>query len=120
MGDVNILRSYSAWRRRVAALLFVLQAVAGTMVSMAHAAEPDGGSTTVETHHGAHCVILHDPARCAQCQFDATRMSLPATRQTGLPGLTSRQLRCRATTPGALPRIRSSTAHPRAPPLPLS
>jgi hypothetical protein len=120
MGEVNIQRRYAAWQRRAAALLFVLQAVTGTAVSMAHAAETSGGPVTLETHHTAQCVILHDPARCAQCQFDVTRMSSPVSRRTPLPGITGRRLPGWPAAPGALARIRSSSAHSRAPPLPLS
>lgn len=120
MRAVSLQRRYPAWQRRVAALLFVLQAVAGTAASLAHATEASGGPATLEKHHTAQCVILHDPARCAQCQFDATRIASPVTRQMPLPKLTGRRLPCPATSLGALTRIGSSTAHPRAPPLPLS
>ena len=120
MRAVSLQRRYPAWQRRVAALLFVLQAVAGTAVTLAHAAEASGGPATLETHHTTQCVILHDPARCAQCQFHATRMLSPVTRRTPLPSITGRRLPGRPAAPGALARIRSSTAHPRDPPLPLS
>lgn len=120
MRAVSLQRRYPAWQRRVAALLFVLQAVAGAAVTLAHAAEANGGPAAVETHHTAQCVILHDTARCAQCQFNATRMLSPVTRRTPLPSITGRLLPCRPAAPGALSRFRSGTAHPRAPPLPLS
>ena len=120
MRQVTAPRRYSTWQRRVTALLLVLQTMVGTAVAFAHAVEPNGGPITLESHHTAHCVVLHDTARCAQCQFDATRILSPAARRGPRSSARSRSLAPRASTWRMPAQVRCSTAHPRAPPLPLS
>ena len=106
--------------RGLAALLLALQASAGGAVAIAHAADSIGGPPALESHHSAQCVALHDAARCAQCQYQATR-TLPVEKQRApLPAgahrrLSSSERACRAP---ARPRHRA--AQPRAPPAPLS
>ena len=59
-------------RRRVApvaALLLVLQALAGGAVALAHAGEPTTAPVAIESHHDARCLVLHDELRCALCQY---------------------------------------------------
>ena len=105
--------------RGIATLLLILQAAAGGAVALAHASDSLAGPATLESHHGAQCVTLHDAARCAQCQYQATRV-LPAARR-GAPcssGATrSRPNRERARLAPARPRLRATP--PRAPPAPL-
>lgn len=104
--------------RGIAALLLVLQAGAGGAVELAHAMDPTAGAATFESHHTAQCVMLHDAARCAQCQYHATRV-LPAPRRRVPPAAgatTSQPNRERARHTPARPRPR--TAPPRAPPQP--
>ncbi len=106
--------------RGIATLLFVLQAGAGGAVALAHASDSLGGPASLESHHSARCVTLHDAARCAQCQYDATRplpaakgripLSIGACRRS--PG-DSRARRSPA-------RRRDRVASPRAPPAALS
>ena len=106
--------------RGLAGLLLVLQATAGGAVALAHAADSAGGPAALESHHSAQCVALHDAARCAQCQYQATR-TLPAEKQRApLPTgayrrLPSSERACRAP---VRPRYRA--AQPRAPPASLS
>jgi hypothetical protein len=120
MSGVNLQRTSTGWQRGVATLLLVLQVTVGTAVTLAHAAESTGGPTALETHHTAQCVVLHDAARCAQCQFDSTRIMPAATRRARLPSATGRRLSRRPAALGAPTRVRSRTGRPRAPPAPLS
>lgn len=119
MREVTVPRRYSTRQRRVTALLLVLQTMVGTAVAFAHAVEPNGGPITLESHHTAQCLMLHDTARCAQCQFDATRILSPVARRTP-PSLMSRCLAPQASARRMQAQVRFSTSHPRAPPLPLS
>lgn len=120
MSAVNLERRPAGWQRRVAALLLVLQMTVGTAVTLVHAAEATGGPTALEAHHTAQCVVLHDAARCAQCQFDATRIMSAATRRAPVSTATGRRLSSRPAAPGAPTPARSRTDRPRAPPTPLS
>ena len=113
-------RRLSRWQRRMAALLLVVQATAGSAVTLAHAAETSGGPVRFEAHHTAQCVVLHDTARCAQCQFDATRIVPSASRQPSWLGGEARRFPS-VPVPDVVPARRpTSTALSRAPPLVLS
>lgn len=106
--------------RGIATLLFVLQAGAGGAVALAHASDSLGGPATLESRHSAQCVTVHDAARCAQCQYDATR-SWPAAKRR-VPLTTGASLRS-PTHDRARPapaRRRARVAPPRAPPAALS
>ena len=61
------------WTRRLAALLLVLQGLAGGAVSLAHASERLSAPAHIEAQHGAGCVALHDGLRCGLCQFAGSR-----------------------------------------------
>ncbi|HEY6852824.1 MAG TPA: hypothetical protein VI139_01155, partial [Gemmatimonadales bacterium] len=53
-------------RRRVApvaAVLLVLQALAGGVVALAHAGERTSAPVAIEAHHDAQCLVLHDELR---------------------------------------------------------
>lgn len=64
---------FHEWARGAAALLLVLQATAGGMVALAHATDSTGGPPALESRHSTQCVVLHDSARCAQCQYASAR-----------------------------------------------
>jgi hypothetical protein len=106
--------------RGIAALLLVLQAAAGGAVALAHASDSTGGPATFESHHTAKCVTLHDAARCAQCQYDATRPLPAAKRRSPLPSGDVRPLPARDLARRSRTRLRLGTAPPRAPPAPLA
>lgn len=53
----------------VTAMLLVLQALAGGAVPLAHAAEPQTAPGSIEAHHDATCVVIHDAMRCALCLY---------------------------------------------------
>jgi hypothetical protein len=108
------------WARGMAALLLGLQALAGGAVALAHAADSQRGPVALESGHSAQCVALHDAARCAQCQYHATRTLPAVTRRapfTADPHCQSSG-RHQAGSPAARPHL--DTALPRAPPVPLS
>jgi hypothetical protein len=111
---------HSTWQRRIAALLLVVQASVGSAVTLAHAAESAAGPITLEAHHTAQCVVLHDTARCAQCQFDATRIVPPATRQSASIDLVATHCTPQTVAEHAPTWRDIRTAPPRAPPLFLS
>ena len=102
--------------RGIATLLLVLQAAAGGAVALAHASDSLGGPATLESHHSAQCVTLHDAARCAQCQYDANWPAPAAKRRVPLAsGATHHQPnRDQSRIAPARPRLRA--APPRAPP----
>jgi len=108
------------WARGMAAVLLALQALAGGAVALAHAADSLRGPIALESGHTAQCVTLHDAARCAQCQYHATRTLPAVTRREPFTGDPHRlSAGCRyAGLPAARPHLR--TAPPRAPPAPLS
>jgi len=112
-------RRLSRWQRRIAALLLVVQATAGSAVALAHAAESSSGPVRFEAHHSAQCVVLHDTARCAQCQFDATRIVPPASRSSWLAS-ESRRFPTLPVSDAAPAWRHSSSGLSRAPPLFLS
>jgi len=108
------------WARGMAALLLALQALAGGAVALAHAADSRRGPVALESGHSAQCVTLHDAARCAQCQYQATRTLPAVTRRAPFTADPHRQSPGRHPA-GPLPaRPHLGTAPPRAPPVPLS
>jgi hypothetical protein len=72
-------------RRAAAALLLALQVTAGGAVALVHAADPARGPVAVESRHTAQCIVLHDAARCGQCQYEASRGIAAAKRPVRLP-----------------------------------
>ena len=105
-------------RRRVApvaALLLVLQALAGGVVALAHAGERTSAPVAIESHHDAHCLVLHDELRCALCQYanahvvaGTVAVRIPGTRPVARPVELPRLLAV------VTPVLRD--ARPRAPP----
>lgn len=107
------------WMRGLAVLLLVLQAGASGGIAIAHAEDPLAGATTFESHHGPQCVVLHDAARCPQCQYHASRTLAPPRRVRLALGARHRlPARERAPHTPARPRLRITA--PRAPPSRLS
>jgi hypothetical protein len=107
------------WARGLAALLLALQALAGGAVALAHAADTQRGPVALESGHNAQCVTLHDAARCAQCQYQATR-TLPAVTRRAPFTVDPHQCTSRHPVSPAPSRPHLRTAPPRAPPAPLS
>ena len=103
------------WWRACAATLLLVQISADGAAALPHPSDLWTGPATLESHHTAQCVRMHDAARCAVCQYQATR-SLPAlerhvglTANDGLPlGNWGR--------PQSIDRRPRNRATPRAPP----
>lgn len=108
------------WMRGVAALLLALQASAGGVIALAHAADSGPGPASLESQHTAQCVMLHDAARCAQCQYQACRMVPASTRRDPLPAGPARRVGSSERLPQAVWRPLAPTDQPRAPPPTLS
>ena len=103
------------WTRRLAALLLVLQGLAGGAVALAHASDRFTAPIHIEAQHSPGCVPLHNELRCALCHYAATRVVPHQGRVQPAP--TARAARpcapvaaVRTSDPGHL------TAPPRAPP----
>ena len=103
------------WTRRLAALLLVLQALAGGAVPLAHASERLSAPAHVEAQHGAGCVALHDGLRCALCQFAGSQVSSQQVRTQDRAAATVER---RPSEVDAAPvrRPEHPAAPPRAPP----
>lgn len=110
----------SAAARGLAVVLLLLQAGADGAIALAHAAERPGGPPCVESQHTTSCVVLHDAARCAQCQYHIGR-TLPAVQRRLPPPAGSMRS---VGGPDESPRTPSGnpppTTQPRAPPSSLS
>lgn len=103
----------------LAGLLLVLQSLAGGAVALAHAAERTTAPAAIEAHHSARCPVLHDVAKCPQCQYAGTHAVVRQLR--GLPPAGP------ATAPRPALAVRpiaagfdSPATRPRAPPTSLS
>jgi hypothetical protein len=66
----------------LAALLLVLQAVAGGAVTLADAAEPLTVASHIEAQHELGCPVVHDALRCALCHYAGTRVAVQQTAIT--------------------------------------
>lgn len=106
------------FRAPVAALLFVLQAVGGGAVALAHASEPQTTPVSVETHHDASCVVIHDPIRCALCWYAGSVLTAPAAPAG--PCAATVQQRVALPAVVVIGRPTFHEALPRAPPFTLS
>ena len=101
--------------RCFAALLLVLQGLAGGAVSLAHASERLTAPAHIEAQHGAGCLALHDGLRCSLCQFAGSHMTSQQVRTHPPTAATiERRPGERDAASGARPQRR--TARPRAPP----
>ena len=101
--------------RRLAALLLVLQGLAGGAVPLAHASERLSAPAHVEAQHGAGCVALHDGLRCPLCQYAGSQVTASPVRAQATAATTIEQGPiAREGAPYRRPDHR--TAPPRAPP----
>ncbi len=79
------------WTVPLAAVLLVIQGLAGAAVPLAHASERLSAPAHVEAQHGAGCLALHDALRCASCHYANLRVvpqqarSAPAARVLAEP-----------------------------------
>ena len=117
------MRASQTQRRRatapIAAVLLVLQALAGGLVPLAHAGERETAPTTIEAHHDARCVVIHDAMRCALCQYAGSLTTPPAVLKVGVRASAPARPAPHAAKVGT----GSATyvaSQPRAPPLHLS
>lgn len=113
-----MLLSLIAHRRRVApvaALLLVLQALAGGAVALAHAGEHTSAPVAIESHHDAHCLVLHDELRCALCQYAGCQV-VTTTVAVRVPGAQSVAASVPQPRPAAVVTPVLRDARPRAPP----
>jgi hypothetical protein len=103
------------WTRGLAALLLVLQGLAGGAVSLAHASERLTAPAHIEAQHGAGCVALHDGLRCGLCQLAGSQLSSQPVRAQG-PEAATVERRPREVDAAPVRRPDHRTASPRAPP----
>jgi hypothetical protein len=68
----------------ITALLLTLQVLAGGAVPLAHAAEPETAPGSIEAHHNATCVVIHDAMRCALCLYFNSLTPPPPTPPVGV------------------------------------
>ena len=101
--------------RMMAALLLVLQGVAGISVAWAHANEPASAVVTIEAGHEANCRVIHDESRCPICQY-ARSLITPPDQHSFSQSLIERY----ASIPAGIASIcaidRRLSSRPRAPP----
>jgi hypothetical protein len=102
----------------LAALLLVLQALAGGVVALVHASDQLNAPTHIEAQHSSSCLPLHNELRCALCHYAATRVVPQQARVQ--PAAATRPVRpCAPATVVRKSDAGHLTAPPRAPP-PLS
>ena len=105
------------WTSPLAALLLVIQGIAGGVVPLAHAAERFSAPAHIEAQHGSDCLVLHDELRCALCQYASARVVTQQAFTLPTPATAVRV--------APVPRVFSVattvrlTAPARAPPVPL-
>jgi hypothetical protein len=103
------------WTRCLATLLLVLQALAGSAVSLAHASERLSAPIHIEAQHASACVVLHDELRCTLCHYAGSQLQAQQPRtQLAAAAATDAPLARPGTAPGCRPDRRS--APPRGPP----
>ena len=103
----------------IAAVLLVIQALAGGAIPLAHAHEPVPGPTHIETRHDANCVVIHDAMLCALCQYASSLAAPPPAPEAGARISVPAQPAQRTATLGMGSRAYVAS-RPRAPPLHLS
>ncbi len=112
---IALTTTRTRWTRSLAALLLVLQGLAGSAVSLAHASERLSAPIHIEAQHASACIALHDELRCTLCHYAGSQVYSQRPR-TGLaaPAPTDGPLPSR----GAAPTCRADrrTASPRGPP----
>ena len=104
------------WTKSLAALLLVLQGLAGGAVSLAHASDRLSAPIHIEAQHASSCVALHDELRCTLCHYAGSQLQA-APALTAAPSTGARE---RLAPGGETPsphRPRARNAPPRAPPV---
>ena len=102
----------------LAALLLVLQALAGGAVALAHASERETAPAAFEAHHSASCVVIHDAARCALCWYAGSLITPPVSPAGQSATAVLQRLPDRDQATAGAPLSRQPL--PRAPPVQLS
>jgi hypothetical protein len=101
------------------AVLLALQVLAGVAVTLAHAGEMETAPASIEAHHDASCVVIHDAMRCALCLYFNSLNPPPPALRVGLRAPTPAR-----TAPLAAVLGKGSPTYgasqPRAPPVHLS
>jgi hypothetical protein len=103
------------WTRRLAALLLVLQGLAGGAVPLAHASERLTAPAHIEAQHGAGCLALHDGLRCGLCHYAGSHGTSQEIRTQAHVAVTVER-RLSECDSGAVRRPDHRLAAPRAPP----
>jgi len=115
---VSALRTTrQGWTTPLAAVLLVVQGLAGGLVPLAHASERLTAPAHIEAQHASDCPVLHDELRCALCHYPGAQLA-PQPARTGAAG--RRPLAPRAFAEHVAPARAPDhlTAPPRAPPAP--
>jgi len=99
----------------LAALLLVIQGIAGGVVPLAHASERFTAPAHIEAQHGSGCLALHDELRCVLCHYAATRVTTQQPRLQPAAATASERPRERFAI-GPTACADHLTAPPRAPP----
>jgi hypothetical protein len=99
----------------LAALLVVIQGLAGGLVPLVHASERLSAPAHVEARHDAGCLALHDELRCALCHYASSRVQ-PQQARTFTPTAAQADRRVPPPAVAPLPRFAPLTSPPRAPP----
>lgn len=68
----------------ISSLLLVLQVLVGGVVPLVHAGERETAPSTIEAHHDASCVVIHDAMRCALCLYANSLTTPPPASWTGV------------------------------------
>ena len=111
---IALTTTRTRWTRRLATLLLVLQGLAGSAVSLAHASERLSAPIHIEAQHASACIALHDELRCTLCHYAGSQLQAQQPRtQLGAAAATDGPL----PRPGAAPVYRADrrTAPPRGP-----
>jgi hypothetical protein len=113
---IALTTTRTRWTRRLAALLLVLQGLAGGAVPLAHASERLSAPAHIEAQHGAGCLALHDSLRCGLCHYAGSQVtSQPVRTQPPAAATVERGSTERDAAPRRRPDRRTSP--PRAPPV---
>jgi hypothetical protein len=113
------LKRRSSATTPITAVLLALQVLAGGAVPLAHAAEPETAPGSIEAHHDATCVVIHDAMRCALCLYFNSLTPPPPTPPVGVRVLVPARLAPLAAV-GGMASPTYLVSQPRAPPIPLS
>jgi hypothetical protein len=105
--------------RFMAALLLVLQGVAGMALAWAHANEPPTAVVTIEAHHDSNCRVIHDESRCPICHY-ASSLIPPPAQHSFSQSLTERYASITAEIASVCAIDARAASRPRAPPALLS